>query len=164
MMWCRRSPMSRYSAGASLSLARTAASPFFANMCSNLLHRRLRTSSSRKRLFGEVIVFHGTFFNQFLISWRKKRDAPVATKPRLNGIHVTPHCRKDEIATSVIRRTCADKAEKAWFVADNLNGRRREFFRQSTFTIWSGACLEQSENWYTGAKFVSIRAGHIGSF
>ena len=87
-------------------------------------------------------MLHGTFFNQFLISRRKKRGAPIATKARLNRIHIAPHRHKDEITISVIGRTRADKAEKTWFVADNLNGRRREFFRQSTFTIWSRTGLE----------------------
>src|SRR5215831_21114217 len=98
--------------------------------------------SSRKGLFGKVIVLHGTFFNQFGISRRKKRDAPIATKACLNCVHIAPHRSKDEITISIVGRTCADKAEKAWFVVDNLNGRRREFFRQSAFTIWFRTGLE----------------------
>jgi len=35
-----------------------------------------------------------------------------------------------------------DKAEKAWLVVNNLNGRRREFFRQSAFAIWFRTGLE----------------------
>lgn len=67
-------------------------------------------------------MLHGTFFNQFGISRWKKRDAPFVTKARLNCVHIAPHRCKDEITIGIISRTCADKAEKAWFVADNLNG------------------------------------------
>src|SRR5215467_1905857 len=87
--------------------------------------------SSRKRLFGKVIMLHGAFFDQFGISRRKKRDAPIATKARLDCVRIAPHRSKDELTTSIIGRTCADKAEKARFIVDDLNGRRREFFRQS---------------------------------
>src|SRR5262252_680527 len=90
--------------------------------------------SSRKRVLGKVIMLHGAFFDQFGISRRKKRHAPIATKARLNCVHIAPHRSKDEITISIIGRTCADKAEKAWFIVDNLNGRCREFFRQSAFT------------------------------
>src|SRR5258708_3220642 len=99
-------------------------------------------SSSRKRLFGKLIMLHGTFFDQFGISLRKKRDAPIVAKARLDCVCIAPHRCKDEITIGIIGRTCADKAEKAWFVADDLNGRRREFFRQSAFTIWSRTGLE----------------------
>src|SRR5215831_5907211 len=98
--------------------------------------------SSRKGLVGKVIVLHGTFFNQFGISWRKKRDAPIATKARLNCVHIAPHRSKDEITISIIGWTCADKAEKAWLIVDNLNRRCRESFRQSAFTIWFCTGLE----------------------
>jgi len=67
-------------------------------------------------------MLNGTFFNQFGISLRKKRDAPVVTEARPNCVHIAPHRCKDEITITVIGRTRADKAEKAWFVADNLNG------------------------------------------
>jgi len=67
-------------------------------------------------------MLHGTFFDQFRISWRKKRDAPIAAKACLYCIHIAPHRSKDEITIRVIGRTRADKAEKARFVADNLNG------------------------------------------
>ena len=67
-------------------------------------------------------MLYGTFFNQFGISRRKKRGAPIVTKARLNCVHIAPHRCKDEITISIIGRACADKAEKAWFVADNLNG------------------------------------------
>ncbi len=67
-------------------------------------------------------MLHGTFFDQFGISRRKKRDAPIVTKARLNCVHIAPRRCKDEITINIIGRTCADKAEKAWFVADNLNG------------------------------------------
>src|SRR5215467_13444327 len=98
--------------------------------------------SSRKRLFGKVIMLHGTFFNQFGISRRKKRDAPIAAKARLDCVHIAPHRSEDEITRGIAGRACADKAEKTRFVVDNLNGRRREFFRQGTFTIWFRASLE----------------------
>jgi len=87
-------------------------------------------------------MLHGTFVNQFGISRWKKRNAPIATKARLNCVHIAPHRGKDEITISTIGRTCADKAEKSWFVVDNLNGRHREFFRQSAFTIWFRTGLE----------------------
>jgi len=93
-------------------------------------------------LFGKLIMLHGTFFDQFGISRRKKRDAPIVAKARLNCVRIAPHRCKDEITIRIIGRTFADKAEKAWFVADDLNGRRREFFRQSAFTIWSRTGLE----------------------
>ena len=67
-------------------------------------------------------MLHGALFNQFGIPRRKKRGAPVATKACLNGVHITPHRREDEITIGIIGWTCADKAEEAWFVADNLNG------------------------------------------
>jgi len=109
-------------------------------------------------------MLHGTFFDQFGISRRKKRDAPIVAKARLNCVRIAPHRCKDEITIRIIGRTCADKAEKAWFVADDLNGRRRKFFCQSAFAIWSRTSLEESENWYSRTKFVPIRAGHISSF
>src|SRR5215510_2616283 len=115
-------------------------SPMLTNTLLKILLSRQR--SSRKRLFGKVIVLHGTFFNQFCISRRKKRGAPIATKARLDCVHIAPHRSKDEITIIIIGGTCADKAEKAWFVADNLNGRCREFFRQSAFTVWPRTGLE----------------------
>ena len=87
-------------------------------------------------------MLHGTFFDQFGISRRKKRGAPVATKARLDRVHIAPHRSKDEITIGIVGRTRADKAEKAWFVADDLNGRRRKLFRQGAFTIWSRTGLE----------------------
>ena len=67
-------------------------------------------------------MLYGTFFNQFGISRRKKRGAPIVTKTRLNCVHIAPHRCKDEITISIVGRACADKAKKARFVADNLNG------------------------------------------
>src|SRR5215467_10708683 len=101
-----------------------------------------RPSSPGKRLFGKVIMLHRTFFNQFGIPRRKKRDAPIATKTRLDCVYIAPHRSKDEITLTIIGRTCADKAEKAWFVVDNLYGRRRELLGQGAFTIWSRTGLE----------------------
>jgi hypothetical protein len=87
-------------------------------------------------------MLNGAFFYQFGVSWRKKRDAPIATEARLDCVHIAPYRSKDEITISTFGRTGAYKAEKAWFVVDNLNGRRRELFRQSAFTIWSRTGLE----------------------
>src|SRR5436190_21747840 len=86
--------------------------------------------SSRKGLSGKLIMLQGTFFAQLGISRRKKRDAPIVAKARFDCVRIAPHRCKDEITIRIIGRTCADKAEKAWFDADDLNGRRREFFRQ----------------------------------